>query len=112
MNYGSNEAVENAEDEYREHCARLIAQNAAQLVAAGDMGRIDAIEKVTEWLRREGQAEGDVTGVASIENEFPSPSKATVSLRQACMKPLDVFANLICQFNTKRRATDGRNGEG
>lgn len=77
MSYGSNEAVEDAEDGYREHCAKLIAQSAAQLVAAGDMGRIEAIEEVTEWLRREGEAEGDVTGVVAIENEFPSPSKAT-----------------------------------
>lgn len=75
MSYGSNEAVENAEDDYRENCVKLIAQNAAQLVAAGDMGRIEAIEVVTNWLRLEGEAEGDMTGVAAIENEFPSPSK-------------------------------------
>jgi hypothetical protein len=76
MSYGSNKAVEDAQDEYREHCAELIAQYAAQLVAARDMGRIDAIKAATEWLRREGDAVGDVTGVAATENEFPCPSKA------------------------------------
>ncbi|WP_157651982.1 hypothetical protein [Burkholderia ubonensis] len=47
-----------------------------QLVAARDMGRRDAIQAATEWFRQEGEAVGDVTGVAAIENEFPSPSKA------------------------------------
>ncbi|UUZ66379.1 hypothetical protein LP417_35860 (plasmid) [Polaromonas sp. P1-6] len=54
----------------------MIAQNAAQLVAAGDMGRTEAIAEVTDWLRREDEAEADVTGVEAAENEFPSPSKA------------------------------------
>jgi hypothetical protein len=77
MSYGSNEAVEGAEGEYREHCAKLIAQSAAQLVAAGDMGRNEAIKAVAEWLRKDREAVGDVTGVATIENVFPSPSKAS-----------------------------------
>ncbi|TCG01100.1 hypothetical protein BZM26_10150 [Paraburkholderia strydomiana] len=77
MSYGSNEAVEDAQDDYRERCANLIAQHAAQLVAARNMGRPEAIEAATEWLRREGEAVGDVTGVAAIENEFPVPSKTS-----------------------------------
>ena len=75
MSYGANEAVEDAEREHRDRCAILIAQKAAQLVAARDMGRDAAIAVVTEWLRREGEADGDVTRVMAIENELPSPSK-------------------------------------
>lgn len=75
MGYGANDAVENGDDECREHCAKLIAQNAAQLVAAGDLGRGDAIKGVTDWLRREGEAQADPSGTASIENTFPAPSK-------------------------------------
>lgn len=77
MSYGSNEGVKDAQDAYRAHCARLIAQCAAQLVAARDMSRDDAIEAVTEWLRRDVEAEGDPTGVIAVENAFPFPSKVT-----------------------------------
>ncbi|QEZ48793.1 hypothetical protein [Cupriavidus oxalaticus] len=75
MSYGSSEAFQDGQDEYRENCANLIAQDAAKLVAAHDMSRPEAIKQVTEWLRREGEATGDVTGVAAIENKFPFPSK-------------------------------------
>lgn len=77
MSFGSNDAVEDAEEDYREECAKLIAQKAAELVAARDMSREDAIKKVSEWLHNEAAAEGDVTGTLAIENEFPSPSKAS-----------------------------------
>ncbi len=75
MGYGSNEAVKIAEDDYREECAEIISHRAAALVGAGDMGRIDAISALAEWLRKENEAEGDHSGVLSIENVFPSPSK-------------------------------------
>lgn len=75
MSYGANQAVNDAEDNYREECALLIAKKAAALVAAQDMSREDAIEALTKWVRQENEAEDDVTGVLSIENEFPSPSK-------------------------------------
>jgi hypothetical protein len=81
MSYGSNQAVKDAEDDYRAHCADLIAQRAAQLVAARDMGRDEAIKAATEWLRQEADAVGDVTGVAALDIEPPVPSKA-VSPRQ------------------------------
>lgn len=51
MSYGSNAAVKDADDADREYCARLIAQHAAALVAAG-MDRRDAIEMATEGLRK------------------------------------------------------------
>lgn len=76
MSVGSTIAVEEAEDKFREECAHLIAQKAAGLVAAQDMSREEAIQKIAEWLRQEGEAEGDETGTLSIENVFPSPSKA------------------------------------
>ncbi len=75
MGIGSTIAVEEAEDEFREKRAHLIAQMAAGLVAAHDMGREEAIQKMAEWLRQEGEAEGDETGTMAIENVFPSPSK-------------------------------------
>ena len=79
MSYGSNGAVEDAENEYKEQCAQLIAETAARLVATRDMSRSDAIEAATEWVRRENEAEGDLTQVAFIENEFPEPSSAAAS---------------------------------
>lgn len=76
MGFGSNIAVENAEADYREDCANLIAEKAAGLVAARDMGREEAIQKIVEWLRQEIVADSDETGTMAIENDFPSPSKA------------------------------------
>ena len=51
MSYGSNIAVEDAEDEYREETARLIAMHAAELVAARDMTRDAAITAAVEHQR-------------------------------------------------------------
>lgn len=75
MSYGSNEAVEDAEAQYREDRAVEIAGMAAKLVAAGDMGREDAVNKVAEWFRRDSEAQGDVTGTLEVENVLPLPSK-------------------------------------
>jgi hypothetical protein len=69
-------AVKDADDADREYCARLIAQHAAALVAAG-MDRRDAIEMATEGLRKARAAEDDATGVGAIENVHPCPSKAS-----------------------------------
>lgn len=79
MSYGSNEAVENAEEDHREECASIIATRAAALVAAGDMSRLDAISALQDWLLREKEASTDPSGVLSIENVFPSPSKSASS---------------------------------
>ncbi len=76
MGYGSNGAVEDAEDDCREEKAELIAYKAATLVAAGDMGRAEAIVALAEWLSRENEADDDLSGVLSIENIFPAPSKS------------------------------------
>jgi len=75
MGYGSNEAVEDAEDEYRENCTERIALIAARLVASGDASRKDAIEQATKYLRNERTADGDPTGVIAAEITFPHPSK-------------------------------------
>ena len=75
MSYGSNEAVEKAEEDYREECASMIATRAAALVAVGDMSRKNAISALKEWILRENEAAADPSGVLSIENVFPSPSK-------------------------------------
>lgn len=74
MGIGSNLAVEDAEESYRDSCAERIAEIAAPLVADG-MERGDAIAEAAEYLRNESEAEGDPTGVAEVENEYPSPSK-------------------------------------
>ncbi len=75
MGYGSNQAVKDAEDDYKEECALLIARTAAELVAAGDTGRLDAIERATEWLRNEQAADGDPTGVTAVRNKEPLATK-------------------------------------
>lgn len=75
MSYGANEAVEAAEDAYREECADWIAQKAAELVAARDMTRTDAIEKAANLLRQDNDADADMTGVAAVEVESIEPSR-------------------------------------
>ena len=65
MSYGSNIAVEDAEDEYREETARLIAMHAAELVAARDMTRDAAITAAVEHQRYCQEAERDPTGTAN-----------------------------------------------
>lgn len=85
MSHGSNEAVNDAEDAYREQCAQLIARTAAELVAARDVGREEAIAMATEWLRNEQAADGDPTGVIAAENAAPLPSKARPSAQVAAI---------------------------
>ena len=78
MSYGSNIAVEDAEDEYREETARLIAMHAAELVAARDMTRDAAITAAAEHQRYCQEAELDPTGtVATLdEAQRPQPSRS------------------------------------
>jgi hypothetical protein len=85
MGYGSNQAVKDAEEDYREKCALLIAETAAELVAAGDADRHDAIEQATEWLRNESAADGDPTGVAALENVEPRASKESPKAQVAAI---------------------------
>jgi len=68
MSCGSSEAVEDAEDEYREVVAGLIARHAAELVAARDMSREAAIAAAVEHQRYCQEAERDPTGtIATLE---------------------------------------------
>lgn len=78
MSYGSNIAVEDAEDEYREETARLIAMHAAELVAARDMTRDAAITAAVEHQRYCQEVERDPTGtVATLdEAQRPQPSRS------------------------------------
>lgn len=76
MSYGANEAVEDAEDQYKEECAQLVARVAAEQVASRGCGREEAIEKAIEWLRNEQSAEGDVTGSKGIEIASPAARKS------------------------------------
>jgi len=85
MSYGSNEAVEQEEEESREQDAKRIAVDAAELVAAGDMSRSDAVAKVVESLRMAREAEGDETGVLAVEIDSPSPSKVVKSQQVAAI---------------------------
>lgn len=77
MSFGSNQAVEDAEDDYKERCAALIARTAAELVAAGDASREEAIEQATEWVRNAEAADGDPIGATEVENKEPRASKAS-----------------------------------
>lgn len=78
MSYGSNIAVEDAEDEWREEMALLIARHAAELVAARDMPREAAISAAIEHQRYCQEAERDSTGtVATLdEAQRPQPSRS------------------------------------
>ena len=86
MSYGANEAVEDAEYDYREQCADLIAQKAAELVAARDMGREEAIETAVGIMREENGASEDETGVAGIEVAHVEPSRQASSKQIAAIK--------------------------
>ena len=86
MSYGANEAVKDAEDEYLEDCADLIAQKAAELIAAGDMSREDAIDTAVSWLRQEDEAGRDETGVVGVECQEPLPSKQAHDKQVAAIK--------------------------
>lgn len=85
MSYGSNGAVEEAEAAYREQSAQAVARAAAELVAARDMGRNEAISEVVEWLRNEQAAENDPTGVAAAENVALLPSKESPNAQVAAI---------------------------
>ncbi len=86
MSLGSTVAVEEAQEDYREECADWIAQKAAELVAARDMGRTEAIEKATDLLRQENDAEADTTGVAAVEVEQIEPSRKASTAQVAAIK--------------------------
>lgn len=86
MSIGSTLAVEDAEDQYREDSADFIARHAAALVASGDMGRNEAIETVTDFLRRGNEGQGDITMTESIENRLPTPSKQVQPEQVAAIK--------------------------
>jgi hypothetical protein len=86
-----------------------IAHQAARLVACGDMTRPEAIRAVTQWHRAEAAANGDVTGVASIENRFPSPSTAAPEAKVAAIASdlLDDAQDAADMCRTERRTEMG-----
>lgn len=86
MGIGSTVAVEKAQEEYREQCAEWIAQKAAELVAARDMGRVEAIEMATDLLRQEIDADSDVTGVAAVQVSHLAPSRTAAPAQIAAIK--------------------------
>lgn len=86
MGLGSDVAVESAQDDYREECADWIAQKAAELVAARDMGRDAAIKKAAELLREERDADADVTGVVAVEIDPIDPSRKVSPGQVAAIK--------------------------
>ncbi|KFC73285.1 hypothetical protein [Massilia oculi] len=79
MANGRNDAVQMDEDKHREECGNIIADIAANLVAAGDMGRKDAIKEGVKWIRSSRDAAGDVTGTLDTELVYPKPSKQAPS---------------------------------
>lgn len=85
MSSGSNLAVEDGEEKYREELALRIATDAAGLVAARDMDRAEAIHEATEALRRSIEADDDVTGVLATMNSAPKPSKVASAAQVAAI---------------------------
>lgn len=85
MAYGSNQTVEDAEDAYREQSAQVIARYAAELVAARDVSRKEAIAMAVMWLRNEQAADADPTSTIAVENVFPFASKASPSAQVAAI---------------------------
>lgn len=86
MGFESNKAVLAAEEKYREQRANVIAEVAAGLVAAGDMGRDDAIQTAIDWYQSEDAADVDVTGTLAAEIKHPTPSKAAPPAQIAAIK--------------------------
>lgn len=86
MSYGANEAVNDAEDQCREDWADLVAQKAAEIVAARDMKRKGAVDAAASWLRKEHEADSDATGVAETECQEPMPSKKASADQVAAIK--------------------------
>ena len=77
MGHGSNEAVRDAEEDFREKISQEIAKNAAELVAAGDMARAEAIKAATDHQRYMQEAVSDETGTVETlkEAQRPVPSR-------------------------------------
>ncbi len=86
MSLGSTVAVEEAQEDYREECADWIAHKAAELVAARDMGRTEAIETAANLLRQENDADADMTGVAAVEVDQIEPSRKASTAQVAAIK--------------------------
>jgi len=72
---GSTLAVQDGEEQCRNENAKIIATEAARLVAAGDMGRPEAINTVANHFRSSSEAMGDETGVCALQNPLPTPSR-------------------------------------
>lgn len=102
MTYGSNQAVADAEEAWRGQCAQLIARYAAELVAARDVSRKEAIAIAVMWLRNEQAADADPTGTVAVENVFPFASKASPSPQVAA-----IAAELL---DAAREAVDSSGG--
>lgn len=73
MGYGSNEAVSDAEEDFREEISQAIAENAAELVASGDMSRDEAIKVATKHQRYMQDAACDETGTVETLKEAQRP---------------------------------------
>lgn len=76
MGFGSTVAVEEAEEQWRRDCAKVIKREAAKHVGARTMTREEAIKAETELLRQECEAENDVTRTLETMIVPPKPSKA------------------------------------
>lgn len=91
MGMGSNLAVEDAEEEYREQLARYVASKAAERVAARDSTRSAAIAEIVEHASALSEAEGDPTGTLGTlaAAQEPQPSRAvSAAQREAIAREL------------------------
>lgn len=86
MGMGSNVAIEEDEDNYRENAANVIAETAAKLVASGDCSREEAVERSGEYWRLQNEADGDPTGTIAADCHLPTPKNETSKAQVAAIK--------------------------
>ncbi|MCP3655817.1 hypothetical protein [Herbaspirillum sp.] len=86
MEMGSDLSVDDAEQDYKEACADVIATKAAELVASRDMERSEAIETALEELRQDIEADGDSTRTLETMIRTFEPSKKVPRAQVAAIK--------------------------
>ena len=99
MSYGSTIAVEDAEDEWREETARVIAMHAAELVAARDMTREAAITAAVEHQRYLYCRKNTKPSVSSHKTLFFRELSSAKTEEFFVLKPENLLQNLYANLH-------------
>lgn len=77
MGIGSNLAVEDGEEDFREQMAHLVANTAAERVGARDSTRLEAIAEAVNYASASFDADNDPSGTLGTlpEAQAPTPSR-------------------------------------